>query len=662
MGGNFLVTSNSWGISCTVNLGFAQCSGTPGNDNFTLIKCTAGPCDGVKDVTVSDDTSSEDLEDIDTLNIDGSGGDDSYNVDLAFGTFDLDQINLIGQTGSNQLAVWDAFAAPNQVQVEPVSFGGIFSFLNSTALNFADMQIVAYFGRGGNDFITVIGDANNNTFSYQQNDTPDSGTVRVLNIEPKTAISFFDMGPQGQAILEGMGGNNSLSYQSTEGTDVLSLGTLNPDEATIGLVSFLGGHISVRASFIQSIVLELLGGEDFVTINGPFDPANVVVNGGGQSFVDTLSYFGGGSSVEVVPSLLSLQESGGGIISYLGIEQVGLNLAQADLKFTGFLPASQLTYTPTALDEGLLQSDKNETDYFFLAIGNLSLDTAGEPNQSITVPGIPGAQLVEINQSLGMPRVEIQGLLPAELIGFEVLNVYGEADDDIFNVSPLDDTTVVVDGGPHGLGDTFNFDGLGLDASVRSSSISSSGKRSVAYFNMENVNIENVNFGTPPPGGLVEFGNAVFRNFQNDEFAVIPVNRSGIGVGAVSVDFTTSDQTAVAGQDYEATSGTLNWANGETGTKTFKIPIIDQDLPDGFKTVNLTLSNLMTSGGAQLGELSAGTLMILGGEAPTTTNTDSEASGNGCILGKSSSHSPILILLVMPILILARLRFFRFGK
>src|SRR5262249_23987185 len=70
--------------------------------------------------------------------------------------------------------------------------------------------------------------------------------------------------------------------------------------------------------------------------------------------------------------------------------------------------------------------------------------------------------------------------------------------------------------------------------------------------------------------------------------------------------FATSNGTATAGSDYTATSGTLNFADGEV-SKTFSISIVNDTLVEGDETVNLTLSSPT---GATLGSPAAALLTI----------------------------------------------------
>lgn len=79
------------------------------------------------------------------------------------------------------------------------------------------------------------------------------------------------------------------------------------------------------------------------------------------------------------------------------------------------------------------------------------------------------------------------------------------------------------------------------------------------------------------------------------------VTRSGGTTGAVSVDFATADGTAVAGSDYDATSGTLSFADGET-SKTFTVTLLGDVAVEGDETFAVTLSN--ATGGATISDAS----------------------------------------------------------
>lgn len=111
--------------------------------------------------------------------------------------------------------------------------------------------------------------------------------------------------------------------------------------------------------------------------------------------------------------------------------------------------------------------------------------------------------------------------------------------------------------------------------------------------------------------GSIQFTSATYTGTEAGGAITITVSRTGGTTGAVTVDYATStggSNPATAGVDYVATSGTLSWANGEGGTKSFTVTPIPDTLTEGTETVILTLSN--PTGGAVLGSQSTATLLI----------------------------------------------------
>ena len=73
--------------------------------------------------------------------------------------------------------------------------------------------------------------------------------------------------------------------------------------------------------------------------------------------------------------------------------------------------------------------------------------------------------------------------------------------------------------------------------------------------------------------------------------ATITVNRFGGATGAASVNFATANSSALAGTHYTAANGTLTWADGETGAKTFSVPIINTAAPQAARQFKVNLSS-----------------------------------------------------------------------
>ncbi|HEX8180914.1 MAG TPA: Calx-beta domain-containing protein [Pyrinomonadaceae bacterium] len=89
----------------------------------------------------------------------------------------------------------------------------------------------------------------------------------------------------------------------------------------------------------------------------------------------------------------------------------------------------------------------------------------------------------------------------------------------------------------------------------------------------------------------------------------VNVQRTGASSGAVSVHYATSDGTATtAGSDYDATSGDLNWADGDSADKPFNVTVHGDTTVEPNETINLTLS--APTGGATLGTPATATITI----------------------------------------------------
>ncbi len=75
------------------------------------------------------------------------------------------------------------------------------------------------------------------------------------------------------------------------------------------------------------------------------------------------------------------------------------------------------------------------------------------------------------------------------------------------------------------------------------------------------------------PGSLqLDHSSATVANTAGN--VQLTVDRTGGSDGAVAVDYATSDGTAVAGTNYTATSGTLDFTDGQT-SETITVPLAD---------------------------------------------------------------------------------------
>jgi PKD repeat protein len=134
---------------------------------------------------------------------------------------------------------------------------------------------------------------------------------------------------------------------------------------------------------------------------------------------------------------------------------------------------------------------------------------------------------------------------------------------------------------------------------------------------------------------VLQFSLADYVVQEGSGSVAISVARTGSSSGAVTVNYATSDGTALAGTNYTATSGTLSWASGDLTPKTFMVPIIDAaSINDN--DIHLTLSN--PTGGAVLGNNSTALAMVLG----DGVNGVSFASTNTTVMSNAGSVSIVV--------------------
>jgi autotransporter-associated beta strand protein len=121
--------------------------------------------------------------------------------------------------------------------------------------------------------------------------------------------------------------------------------------------------------------------------------------------------------------------------------------------------------------------------------------------------------------------------------------------------------------------------------------------------------------------GALQLSSSVYSVNENGGSLQIPVTRTGGADGAVGVNYSTANNTANAGSDYTAQSGTLSWAGGDTTNKNITIPITDDSIFEGNETFTIIIST--PTGGATLGTPAAATITINDNEtAPTISVGD----------------------------------------
>jgi len=132
-----------------------------------------------------------------------------------------------------------------------------------------------------------------------------------------------------------------------------------------------------------------------------------------------------------------------------------------------------------------------------------------------------------------------------------------------------------------------------------------------------------------PVSGNIALSSATYSVAENGMSVTIHATRTAGSDGAISIDYTTADGTAVAGDDYVAVSGTLSWDDGDTLDKIFTITILGDALTEGDETVNIIIAN--PTGGAFLGTPHTAVLTITDVSVPYCGDTICESNEDSCL-------------------------------
>ncbi len=135
----------------------------------------------------------------------------------------------------------------------------------------------------------------------------------------------------------------------------------------------------------------------------------------------------------------------------------------------------------------------------------------------------------------------------------------------------------------------------------------------------DSVASNEVSFDATP--GFFDFSSTTTKVDKTAGVASIPVSRFGGLHGAVSIGYSVNNNSALAGVHYAATSGTLTWADGETGPQQINVPLTNTGTPQLPRQFTVSLAN--PTGGAALAQWTSHAVLITD---PTATLTSAWSS------------------------------------
>ncbi len=135
-----------------------------------------------------------------------------------------------------------------------------------------------------------------------------------------------------------------------------------------------------------------------------------------------------------------------------------------------------------------------------------------------------------------------------------------------------------------------------------------------------------------PGAGVLRFDGASLLASERDGQAIITVVRTGGASGQLTVQYSTTDDTAVAGTDYVAQNGTLTFPPGVV-SQAFSVQLINDSTSECNESVRLRLSNPTDGGAATV--LCADTDVLL-----TIADDDGPYSGATQLISQNTNTPP----------------------
>jgi len=387
---------------------------------------------------------------------------------------------------------------------------------------------------------------------------PGSGLAGGLAGSPN--ISALALQPDGKVILGG-------EFFRVNGQPRLRLARLHSNgsldetfKADVGALAY--GDAAVSQVIVQPDGRILVGGT-FTDINGVPRPAGLArLNADGS--VDTTFQPEPGVTAPLQISSVALQPDGkvlaGGMVSLAdgGAILVRLNPNGSRDSAFNFIPASGVR-AGSCIAAIALQPDGK-----ILASGNFTQTESNAPNAVFRLNrdgSMDPTFKADISMNIQSGRLV---LLPDGMVLLAnhagLLRLKGDGSlDRHFQVGPVQDAVVQPDG------------------------------RMIITRLDESPGVARLFPGSNEPGGP-EFVSSTVTVEETIGAVELKVQRLGDTSKELSVDFTTSDGTGRAGEDYVSQQGTLHFAPLE-GTTAIFIPIINDSLVSGNKTFQVTLSN-----------------------------------------------------------------------
>ncbi len=381
----------------------------------------------------------------DNLVIDAGAGSDRISLNNSNTPTGLTEITVHGgdPTAGSDTVILSGTIAADTINFAPTTDDdAMVTGAGPVPITLATVESTVIDGQGGGDSLTFAGMGGGH-ITHTPAEAPDAGEFRGDSLMP---LHYVGLGVSGSVTASSPGGGDLLRVHGTETNDVMEVA------ATTGTIthsiSSTEARLPIRTDNITSLVIDLLDGDDTLSIGGDHPYSNFVrVSGGSPSgSSDVLNFVGGGDAVTVDLGARRINELGFGPVDHSGFGFTNVDAATGDVTVLGTAGDDTTMVVPLGASAAMVVNNGAKPMTLVSNVGRLLVDQS-TGDDVLQVRYTTAAETIDVAVGDGVISDGTLETVNFDVTTTEAVEVYGEQGDDTFNVTPDANIPVFVDGG-----------------------------------------------------------------------------------------------------------------------------------------------------------------------------------------------------------------------